>query len=93
MQRWDISNNLLHFYVRPWAVSVLQAASSLTSNLLGDKETAPRKLYFFTRMNIFSLRFIYMSLCRMYSQQIFQFLDSGLSPMTAFIDVVAKMYQ
>lgn len=43
-------------------------------------------------MNIFSLHFFYMSLCRIHSQQVFQFLDSGLSPMTAFIDVVAKMY-
>lgn len=44
-------------------------------------------------MNIFSLRFFSMSLCRIYSQQIFQFLDSGLSPMTASIDTEAKMYR
>lgn len=44
-------------------------------------------------MNIFSLHFFYMILCRLYSQQIFQFLDSGLPPMTAVIDAVAKMYQ
>lgn len=44
-------------------------------------------------MSIFTLYFFCMSLCSIYSQQIFQFLDSGLSPTTAFADVVAKMYR
>lgn len=34
-----------------------------------------------------------MSLCSIYSQEIFQFLDSGLSHMTDFIDLEAKMYR
>lgn len=55
-------------------VSVLQAARSLTSNLLGDMETAPRKLYFLASMNIFPLHFFNMSLCSIYSQEIFPIL-------------------
>lgn len=44
-------------------------------------------------MNIFSLHFFQMSLCSIYLREIFQFWDSGLSLMTDFIDLEAKMYR
>lgn len=71
-----------------------QPARSLTSLICWETwKQHLEKLYFLASANIFSLRLFHMSLCSTYSQEIFQFWDSGLSLMTDFIDLEAKMYR